>query len=179
MTDFSSWNLNWADFLIIGIVLISSVISIARGFVKEIISLITWILAIWVAIRFYVPLSDMLSDWINTPSARLVSAFLLLLVCSILLGAIFNFLLHGLVHRAGLGGFNRLVGVLFGFARGVLMVGFLLLMARHTAATSDPWWHESTLIPHFQVVADTLSNIIPEKVHQISRLLSDEKPSHT
>lgn len=44
--------MNWVDYLIIGIILISSGISIVRGFIKEVLSLISWIVAIWVAFMF-------------------------------------------------------------------------------------------------------------------------------
>jgi len=179
MIDWHAWNLNWADFVVIGIVLVSCLISIARGFIKESISLMTWVVAIWIAMRFYLPLSDLLVNWINTPSARNITAFAVLFVVTLLMGSLLNFLVNGVVKRAGLSGFNRLVGVLFGFARGILVIGLLVLMSRHTSITNDPWWNESALLSHFSPIADGISYLMPQKVHQISRLLSDEKTKLT
>ena len=74
-----------------------------------------------------------------------------------------------------MGPVNRASGIVFGFVRGVFLVGLFVLMARHTVIVDDPWWKVSVLLPRFTPVANTISELIPDRVHHISRLLSDEQ----
>lgn len=89
----------WVDYLIIGIILISSGISIVRGFIKEVLSLISWILSFWVALTFHSHLATLLVDYVSTPSIRLFAAFFTLFVVTLILGALINHLISQLVEK--------------------------------------------------------------------------------
>ena len=70
----------WVDWAIIAIILVSSLISLRRGFVKEALSLLTWVIAGAVAWLFGGALAHHLQDYISTPSARVISACVILFV---------------------------------------------------------------------------------------------------
>src|SRR6056297_3543459 len=112
----------WIDFLIIGIIAISAGISIVRGFMKEVLSLISWILAFWVALMFHSNLSTLLADYVSTPSIRLFLAFFILFAITLILGALVNHLICQVVEKTGLTGTDRSLGVVFGLLRGVAIV---------------------------------------------------------
>lgn len=156
--------MNWVDFVLIGIVSVSLLISLVRGFVREAFSLAAWVLAVWVSWSFFRELAVHLESWVSVPSLRLGLAFAVLLLVTLILGAMVNFLISQLVERTGLTGTDRMLGMFFGVARGVLLVAILVLLAGLTPIPNDPWWQESRLIPYFQELAVWLRGFLPADV---------------
>jgi membrane protein required for colicin V production len=137
----------WVDIAMMVVVLLSTLISLLRGFVKEALSLATWIAALVVG-RFFSPkLAVMLEKQISLPSARLAAAFAILFFGTLIVGALINQLISQLVKVTGLSGTDRLLGMLFGCARGVLVVVVIIGILSMTVVVNDPWWKESTFIP--------------------------------
>ena len=159
--------MNWVDFALIGIVGVSLVISLVRGFVREAFSLAAWILAFWVGWSFFRELAAHLEPWISLPSLRLGLAFAALVLATLILGALVNFLVSQLVDRTGLTGTDRLLGMFFGVARGVVLIAILVLLAGLTPIPKDPWWQESQLIPYFQEMAIWLRGFLPVEVAEM------------
>lgn len=154
----------WVDYVIIGLIALSAIISLVRGFVREAISLVTWIAAFWVALLFFRELAVHLEPWIEVPSLRYGAAFAILLLLSLLLGGLVGFLLGQLVDKTGLSGTDRLIGVFFGLARGAVLVAILVLLAGLTPIPEDPWWQGSQLIPYFQQLAVWLQSLLPPDI---------------
>jgi membrane protein required for colicin V production len=59
-----------------------------------------------------------------------------------------------------------MLGVVFGVARGAVIVGILVLLAGLTPLPSDPWWRESMLVPHFERFALEIRGLLPAEVAQ-------------
>jgi membrane protein required for colicin V production len=154
----------WIDILIIGIIALSAIISLIRGFVQEALSLATWIAAFWVAWFFFRPLADTMEGWIDVQSIRLGVAYGILLLSVLILGAIINHFMRLLVESTGLSGTDRLIGVFFGAARGAVVIAILILLAGLTPFPGDAWWHESRLIPNFQEMALWLKQFLPPDI---------------
>lgn len=152
----------WIDYAILGLISISLIIGLFRGLVSEAFALVTWGLAAWVGFTFSAPFSSLLESSITVPSARIATAFILLFVLTLILGAIINKLLSALLSKTGLTGTDRLAGLLFGLARGVLLVIILVMLAGLTPMPESTWWQESLLLPHFQEFASWLSTHLPD-----------------
>lgn len=150
----------WVDWAFIAVVVISSLISLKRGFVKEALSLLTWIIAGVVAWMFGGALSHHLAGYISTPSFQVITACVILFVVTLLVGALVNFLVGELVRVTGLSGTDRFLGMVFGAARGGLLIVVLVGLLSLAPVQQDPWWRESTLLPHFLLVADWSKNLI-------------------
>ncbi len=151
--------MNWADWVILAVIVVSSLISLKRGFVKEALSLATWIAAFVVARLFTDNMSALLAGYIDTPSARVVAAFVLLFVATLFAGALINNLIGLLVRATGLSGTDRVLGMVFGIARGGVLVVVLVALLGLTPVIQDRWWQQSTLIPHFAVMEEWTQNL--------------------
>jgi membrane protein required for colicin V production len=142
--------MNWADWVIILVLLISSVISLKRGFIKEALSLSVWVAAFIIATLFSPHLVPHFEAYASTPSAQQMAAFSTLFIVSLLLGSALSYLLASLVKVAGLSNADRVLGVIFGLARGVLIIlAVVLYVPIVVPIDQDNWWMESSLIPHF------------------------------
>lgn len=165
-------HMTWADYAIVGIIVASILISLLRGFVREALSLATWIAAFWVALKFNNQLSDLLSSYITTPSLRIVVGFSLLFVLGLIIGSLVGFLLSRLIVSTGLSGTDRSLGLVFGLARGILLVGIILLLLSFTNFTQDDWYQHSLMIPQFQSLIVWLKGFLPDTMKQISMFIT-------
>ncbi len=151
----------WIDYTIIGLILISSFIGLLRGFIREAFSLVIWVVAIWVGLNFSRDFSGFLDSVISYPSARIATAFAILFFVTLILGGLISYLLGELVKKTGLTGSDRFAGMIFGVARGLVVVSIVVMLAGLTPLPEDPWWKESSLIPPFQSLAVWLRDHIP------------------
>jgi membrane protein required for colicin V production len=156
--------MSWIDLVILGVIVLSSLISLIRGFVKESISLVTWVIAGVVAFRYFIPLADLLEPFVNSLTMRQWISGGFLFIATLIVGAIVNFIVSQLVSKTGLSGTDKTLGVVFGLARGVLIVSMVILLASLTPMPGADWWQDSALIGYFQQLADWIKGIIPQDV---------------
>ncbi|MBL7003141.1 MAG: CvpA family protein [Gammaproteobacteria bacterium] len=152
----------WVDLVIVGIVLVSALISLFRGFVKESISLATWILAGVIAVRYMDVMANLLEGSIESVTIRMAAAFAVLFIVTLIVGAIINFVVSQMVNKTGLGGTDKVLGMVFGFARGILIVVMIVLLAGLTPMPEEPWWQESLLIEHISSISVWIREFLPQ-----------------
>ncbi|MBB6523355.1 CvpA family protein [Pseudoteredinibacter isoporae] len=141
----------WADWLILGIIGVSSLVGMIRGLIKEALSLVNLAAAFLVAMSFKSQLAPMLGGWLSTPSLRELAAFAMLFLMTLIAGSLLNYLLSQLVRATGLSGTDRLLGVLFGALRGVAIVlAMVIIIPKILPVEQDPWWQASTMIAYFK-----------------------------
>ncbi|HEC29711.1 MAG TPA: CvpA family protein [Gammaproteobacteria bacterium] len=156
--------MNWVDVAILVIITLSAIISLFRGFVREAVSLASWILAFWVSISFSDRLVPMLEGLISSPTIRLTVAFSVLFLVTLLVGALINYIIGQLVQKTGMGGTDRVLGVLFGIGRGLLLVGILVMLGGIPQLSHESWWQESMFIARFQEMAIWIRDFLPPDV---------------
>jgi membrane protein required for colicin V production len=164
----------WADYAILGIIGLSALLSILRGFVREILSLVAWVLAFWVALTFMHHLAGYLTEIVPVPSVRLVSAFLMLFLGTLLIMGVVNYVIGKVVAATGLSGTDRMLGIFFGIVRGILIVAVLVFVAGLTSLPRDPWWRESLLIKYFEPIALWIRGLLPEEAASYLQSLKDK-----
>jgi len=154
----------WIDYAILGLIGLSAIIGLFRGLVREAFSLLTWIVAVAVAVHFSRDFASYFDSLISVPSARIAASFAVLFLVTLILGGLINFLLSELVEKTGLTGTDRLLGLLFGVARGMVVIAVLVVLAGLTPLPEDPWWNEASLIQPFESLAVWLRDQIPDSM---------------
>lgn len=156
------------DYLVLFVLICSVVISMLRGLVKEILSLLGWIVAFVVANAYGEMLAQWLPDAIPGSTARLIVAFLALFIGVRILMGLLSMTLDAVIKAAGLTLADRGLGGLFGFARGVLIVLAAVLLCGMTAMPQQPFWQNALLSPLAETLAVTVMPFLPgELTHRI------------
>jgi len=136
-----------------------------RGFVKEAISLATWIIAIWLAATFAPQLADALPSSIESEAVRQATGFGVLFVLTLMLGTVVNMLVSQIVKKTGLSGADRIFGVAFGVLRGGLIIIVFVIIGGMTPLPETDWWQSSTLLQWFESTAIVIQEYIPENLN--------------
>jgi len=162
-------HLNWFDFVIMAIIVLSITISFFRGFLKESISLITWVMAVVVALKFASRVTDLMQSLIHSEILRYLVAFLALFTLVFILGVIINLIVHRLIDVVGLTIVDRVLGIVFGSARGLIAVAVILMFLSVTPMEDTKWLATSQLAPEFTSMVTWLDGFMPEQLQQVSQ----------
>ena len=165
------FSLNVTDYVIIAVVLLSTIVSLFRGLVKEMFSLATWIVGFWIAIKFSGRLAAVLGKFIANPTIRYMVIFVTIFILVVILSTLVNKLFSLFIDKIGLDGVDHLLGMIFGFLRGLFLIGVILLLINFTSFVEDNWWKESVLIPHFKVMLKWLEKMAPEGVEALVKVV--------
>ncbi|MEE2762340.1 MAG: CvpA family protein [Pseudomonadota bacterium] len=144
----------WIDWVIITLIAVSTLFSLKRGFVREALSLVTWVGAFILARTFHPQMQTLLEGTVETPLVRLIAAFAILFFGTLIVGAIINNMIGHLVRATGLSATDRVLGMGFGLLRGVVVVVVAIAFTRYTPLAQDTWWRESVMITKLAVVED-------------------------
>ncbi len=144
----------WIDWVVITLIAVSTLISLKRGFVKEALSLVTWVGAFVIARTFHPQMQSLLESSVETPLVRLIAAFAILFFATLIVGAIINNMIGHLIHATGLTATDRVLGMAFGLVRGVVVVIVAIAFTRYTPLANDTWWQTSIMIDRLSVVED-------------------------
>jgi len=150
------------DVILIIVIFLSALFSLIRGFVKEAISLASWIIAIWLAATFTPKLAAELPSGIESEAVRQAVGFGILFILSLMVGALVNTLVSHLVKKTGLSGADRIFGVFFGILRGILIIVVFVVVAGMTPLPETDWWQASALLEWFESVAIVIQQYIPD-----------------
>ncbi|MEM7466021.1 MAG: CvpA family protein [Pseudomonadota bacterium] len=153
--------MSWPDVAILVVIGVSTLISLFRGFVREVLSLVAWVIAIWVAYTFCGRVAPIFESLVSIPSAQQALAFVILLVLTLIGVGIVNFFISKLIESTGLTGTDRALGMVFGVLRGIVIVGLLVLLAGATPLPRDNWWRESIFVGHFETLAEFALQFLP------------------
>ena len=145
--------MNQVDIAILIVIGISSAFGLWRGFVKEVLSLLSWVAALVVARLYSEPVAGMLVNLIDSSSIRYVTAFCLLFVVVIMTGTLVNHFMAKVLSITGLKFLDKMLGAVFGFARGTVIV-LVILFILNVFVSETELWQQSTLIPYGMVMIE-------------------------
>lgn len=163
-------NLNYLDVILGAVVVLSALIGLARGLVKEVLSLIAWAVAIYVAWKFAEPVADdYIRQFIDDSLISYLAAFGALFIVVLFVVGLCNLIISQLLTTTGLSGFDRFLGMLFGLARGVVIGALLVFVIGLTPLTKESWWQTSRLQPGFAGIGEWGWAKLPADIRQLLR----------
>ena len=169
------FELTWIDIVIVVIFLFSTIMAFFKGFVRSIISLITWIAAIVLALTQAEQVAMLLPESMDTlslplgdkdygSSVRVSAAFLLIFIGVLILGGLVNFIFGQIMKAQNLKGMDRALGMLFGLIRAsAIMVILIMLASAFTSLQETEGWKNSLLIPPFESAAQWTVSKLPDQ----------------
>lgn len=156
--------MNFADYVVITVVLLSAGIGIIRGFLREAIAVATWILALLVAWKFSDLVEPHLGGMLAGSDMRPWVARGLIVLFILLVGTAAAAIIGYFVRLSIFSGMDRFLGFFFGLLRGVVLVGVFIALGQLVNLQSENWWKRSMLIPYGEDVASVLRSIVGEQL---------------
>lgn len=162
-------SLNWLDFIILGIFALSILISFFRGFVRELVSLTSWVVAVILGIRYSKDLgSALFGTAVKSQTLQHVLGFVIILLVVLIIGIIINVALRSLIKRGGISFTDAFLGLIFGSFRGLILVTILILLLKTTAFENSDTYKNSVLVPYIQRIIDKIKINTDDPVHQMT-----------
>jgi membrane protein required for colicin V production len=141
----------------------STIVGLARGFIREAVALAFWIVGLWMAWTFAYLVEPFLGGYLAEPSVRPWVGRLAVLVAVLAVGYLVGLVLRYFTHGVGLGAIDRVIGMLFGILRGLVLVGVIVICGELLHMNHEPWWHRAKLIPYGETLGDWLRAMVGEK----------------
>jgi membrane protein required for colicin V production len=155
--------MNPVDYILLAVMVISALVGAVRGLLREVVALLTWLVALWAAWQFGPLLEPALGGLLADPDVRPWAARAILFVALLFVGAAIGWIVSYFVRLSLFSGTDRLLGLLFGVARGVVVVGILALLGQTLELDEEPWWSGSLLMPQAERTADALRGLVGEE----------------
>lgn len=152
--------MNWTDYALLAVLLVSMGVGLWRGFVVEVLSLTVWVAAFWLSIGFGADVAAWFTG-VEDASARLFLGYAGVFVGVLLLGGLVTWALGKFIANTGLSATDRVLGVGFGLLRGLVLACVAVLLMGFTSLPGEAWWRESKLMPGVQRGAEWMQGFLP------------------
>jgi membrane protein required for colicin V production len=156
------------DYIVLAILLVSAVVGVFRGFLREVFSVIAWILAVWLAWKFAPALAPKLGGVLKDPAYGVWAARGLILLPVVIAGYCLGAVVNHFVRLSMFSGLDRMLGFVLGLARGVVIVGIGIILAQAARLDAEDWWKDSRVAAGMTPVASVLRGLAGD--HLPSRL---------
>lgn len=153
--------MTWLDYTMIAVLAVSTLVSLVRGIAKEMLSLAAWAVSFGVAWYYANGVAKLFSAYLHVAWLRYVASFLIILVATLLLASMISRFIGMVVKTSGMELGDRLWGMVFGLARGVVVVSLLTVVISAMPVRDEPWWKESLLLPYFLGATQWLMKRVP------------------
>ena len=154
--------MNWVDASILIVTGLSFFFGIWRGLVREVLSLVSWVVAFLMARNYSEVVADVLFNSLDNLTVRYMAAFALIFIGIMMIGAFVTFLMSKILIFTGLSFVDRVLGGLFGIARGVLIVMVGLFFSSFFFPQEE-YWQQSKLIPYGQTMIEMSRGFIQDR----------------
>lgn len=149
------------DWVFISILVVSMGVGVFRGLVKEAVSLASLIIAVWAAFQFAPSLEGVFEQWVGSPALRTWLARVGIFAFILILGGLVGWSISRFMNQVGMSGLDRTLGLVFGFGRGALICGLIVIAGPYLELDRDSWWQDARLLPFATSVAESISIIAP------------------
>lgn len=152
------------DYIVLAVVLLSAVIGAFRGFLREVFSVISWILAVWLAWKFAPALAPKFGGVLKDPVYGLWAARALILLAVVIVGYCVGAVVNHLVRISMFSGLDRLLGFVLGTVRGLVIIGIGIILAQSARLDDEAWYKGSRVTAGFKPVASVLRALAGDRL---------------
>jgi membrane protein required for colicin V production len=152
--------MNITDYLVIVAIVISAVVGAARGFLREAIALVAWLVALFIAWHFSDLIEPHLGGLLAGSTVKPWAARIIIVVLVLLVGALIGAAAAHFVRLSIFSGLDRLLGFGFGLVRGLVLLGVFVILGQLLRLDGEPWWHHSVLVPYGESIANGLRVLV-------------------
>lgn len=156
----------WFDVVVLVVLGLSVLLGVMRGIVKEVMAIVSWVIAFVIARQFARAAAAWMPPVLEPEPLRHAAGFVAVMCGALLLLWLVTHFAAQLVKASGLSGADRGLGALFGFARGVVIVSVVVLVAGLSEAPRQPGWRNAWLSAPFESLALSARAFLPEKLKQ-------------
>jgi membrane protein required for colicin V production len=149
------------DYLVLFVLICSVIASAFRGLIKELLSLLGWLVGLIVANAYGEQLAVLLPDAVPGKATRLIVAFMVLFIGVKLLMWLLSMALSAIVKESGIGAVDRSLGAMFGLGRGLVIVLSAVLACGMTAIPQQPFWKNAVFSPLAESAAHAVKPFLP------------------
>ncbi|MBS1144458.1 MAG: CvpA family protein [Proteobacteria bacterium] len=150
------------DYVVLGIVGVSLLFGLWRGVVGEVIALVAWGVGIFAAIEYGAPVGHSVFAGMSDPALRTLAGCVVIFVSILVLMAILNMVVRSMVKALGLSVSDRILGMVFGLLRGVLVCMVLVGLGGMTSAPTQAWWRNAMLAAPMETVVMAVKPWLPD-----------------
>ncbi len=155
--------MNWTDYAIIALLAVSCIVGLVRGLLREVISLVSWLAAVWLAWTFGSTLEPHLGGALQDAAVRPWAARAIIFVAVLLVGAGIGAIVTHFVRLSIFSSLDRLLGLVFGLLRGAVVLGVLAMGCHALRLHEEPWYRQSTLAPYAEQAGNVLRGLVGER----------------
>ncbi|HST11580.1 MAG TPA: CvpA family protein [Terriglobales bacterium] len=155
--------MNVADWVILGVVLVSTAAAVAEGFFHQAFGIAGLVVGYLLAAWQYPRLSAWFGPHLTSPWVADIAGFVVIFVAVVVVAGIAGRIVRWAMKEAGLSLVDRLLGALLGLVKGSLFVA-ILLMGMTAFTPSSPWLEGSQLAPYFLVVGRAAIWLAPSQL---------------
>jgi membrane protein required for colicin V production len=160
-----------ADYWVVAIVLLFTIVGIMRGFLRELVAVISWLLALFIAWHFSASLiAPHLGGLLTDEQVRPWAARAILLILVLFIGSVAGILIAHFVRLSLFSATDRFLGFAFGFIHAAIVLGVIVIICQLLHLDSERWWQESLLVPYAERVANGLRTLVGEDHHHVTRV---------
>jgi membrane protein required for colicin V production len=152
------------DYAVLTIVGLSVIFSVMRGMIKEVLSILGWVAAFYVGRTYTSQLLPMMPADIPSESLRILAAFLVLFLATLLLSTLLAIAISTVFKKIGLGWLDRLLGAFFGMFRGLLIICILVFLAGLTELPKDARWKNAMFSSPIEALVISMLPWLPEGI---------------
>ncbi len=150
------------DYVVIAVVAVSLLLGLWRGVIGELIALLGWGLGLFAAFEYGEPFGAVVFAGMADPALRLAVACVTIFVSVLVVMALIRMLIGKMIKALGLSLSDRLLGMVFGLARGALISLVLVALGGMTAAPTQSWWQLSTLAAPLESAVLAIKPMLPD-----------------
>lgn len=158
------------DWIVIALLALSILVGLLRGFIREVVSVVGWVVGAYLAVQFAVSLGARIPLEVEWPLAKTLLAGALIVVVCVFAAALIGWLLQRVLAAVKLSAADRILGGIFGLARGLLILGLLVFFAHDTAVAQQQFWRDSIVLPQAEAAVRFALKHLPRVVEPLTRV---------